>query len=42
VRLRAVWEAPKRERRLYKNADWDRIREVVKASLEDVDIDKPI
>jgi hypothetical protein len=42
VRLRPVWEALKRKRRLYKNADWDRIREVVKASLEDVNMDKPI
>jgi hypothetical protein len=42
VRLRPVWEAPKRKKRLYKDADWDQIRAVVKASLEDVDMDKPV
>jgi hypothetical protein len=42
VRLRPVWEALKRKRRLYKNSDWDRIREVVKASLKDIDIENPI
>jgi hypothetical protein len=42
VRLRPAWEAPKRKRRLYKNADWDRIREAVKASLKDVDMENPI
>jgi uncharacterized protein YnzC (UPF0291/DUF896 family) len=42
AKLQPVWEESKRKRRLYKNADWEKIRAEVKASLDDVDIDQPI
>jgi hypothetical protein len=40
--LQPVWEESKRKSRLYKDADWEKIRAEVKASLDDVDIDQLI
>jgi hypothetical protein len=42
ARLQPKWQTPKRKRRLYKDADWERIRAAIETNLDEIDIERPI
>jgi hypothetical protein len=42
ARLQPKWQIPKRKRRLYKDADWEKIRAAIKTNLGEIDMERPI